>query len=240
MGFSNLSLSLVIFSLLLQTTISLDPLFTICFNSQNYTANSPFQINLKTTFGQLYVKTPPTGFGLASSGQPETRAYGLSLCRGDVSTKDCAACVVEASSAITERCPNNKGAIIWYDNCYLKYSDVDFFGKIDSQNRFYMWNLQNVSKNADEFNQKTRDLLSKLAGEASDSKKMYANGEVEIGEEKLYGMAQCSRDISKSDCKKCVDDAVSELPICCGGKVGGRVVGGSCSIRYEIYPFLNL
>lgn len=85
-------------------------------------------------------------------------------------------------------------------------------------------------------------LLSELAGEASESKKMFASGEVEFdeGRKKVYGMAQCSRDLSKVDCKKCVDDAVGELPLCCQGKEGGRVVGGSCGIIYEIYPFLNL
>ncbi|RVW19693.1 Cysteine-rich repeat secretory protein 38 [Vitis vinifera] len=32
---------------------------------------------------------------------------------------------------------------------------------------------------------------------------------------------------------------VSELPSCCDGKRGGRVVGGSCNVRYELYPFVN-
>lgn len=243
MVFSNYaSLLLLSLSLLVQTTISLDPLFTICStNSQNYTTNTPYQLNLNKTFSQLYLKTPPTGFGLASSGQPEARVHGLALCRGDVLAKDCAACVAEAGAAATKHCPNNKGAVIWYDDCYLKYSDTDFFGKIDSQNRFYMWNLRNVSENGDEFNEKTRDLMMNLAGEASESKRMFGSGEVEFGEKKkIYGMAQCSRDLTKNDCKKCADDAISELPLCCEGKEGGRVVGGSCSIRYEIYPFLYL
>ncbi|KAL1562393.1 cysteine-rich repeat secretory protein 38-like [Salvia divinorum] len=241
MASSHISLSLLTLSLslLIQTTLSLDPLFTICPTSQNYTANTPYSASLKTTLSQLYLKTPPTGFGQAVSGLPGARAYGLALCRGDVSAKDCAACVAEAGLAATSRCPSSKAAVVWYDNCYLKYSDSDFFGKIDDRNRFYMWNLRNVS--GDGFSQKARDLLSELGGEASESKKMFASGEVEFdGIGKIYGMAQCSRDLSKADCKKCVDDGVGELPLCCEGREGGRVVGGSCSIRYEIYPFLYL
>lgn len=105
-----------------------------------------------------------------------------------------------------------------------------------------MWNLRNVSNNPEMFNEKTRELLLKLSENARGTSKLYANGKVEIngGDQKIYGMVQCSRDISRDDCKKCVDDAVSELPVCCEGKEGGRVVGGSCNIRYEIYPFLNL
>ena len=58
---------------------------------------------------------------------------------------------------------------------------------------------------------------------------MYAVGELELEEsKKLYGLTQCSRDLSSSDYKKCLDDSVSELPSCCDGK-GGRVVGGSCN-----------
>ncbi|KAL6527433.1 hypothetical protein OROGR_016523 [Orobanche gracilis] len=240
---SFLPLSLLILSFsLLQTTLSLYPLFTICSPSGNYTSNTPYSTNLKKTLSQLYLKTPPKGFGRAIFGPTESRAHGLALCRGDVSPKDCAACMAEAGREATQRCPNNKAVVVWYDDCYVKYSDVDFFGKIDAQNRFYMWNLRNVSNYGGEFIQKTTCLLKELAGEASESKKMFASGEVEFdgGKNKIYGMAQCSRDLSKVDCKKCVDDAVGELPLCCEGKEGGRVVGGSCSIRYEIYPFLHL
>ena len=129
--------------------------------------------------------------------------------------------------------------VIRYDNCLLKYSNLHFFGKIDYQNRFYMWNLRNVS-NPVWFNQKTKNLLSQLSEEAYVAPKMYATGELELGEsEKLYGLVQCTRDLSTVDCKKCLDGAISELPNCCDGKEGGRVVGGSCNFRYEIYPFVN-
>ena len=102
-----------------------------------------------------------------------------------------------------------------------------------------MWNLRNVS-NPVWFNQKTKTLLSQLSEEAYVAPKMYATGELELGEsEKLYGLVQCTRDLSTVDCKKCLDGAISELPNCCDGKEGGRVVGGSCNFRYEIYPFVN-
>ncbi|GLT71052.1 hypothetical protein SLA2020_430950 [Shorea laevis] len=102
-----------------------------------------------------------------------------------------------------------------------------------------MWNLRNVSDPIT-FNQKTRELLSRLAKDASGTPKMYAVGEVELGKSrKVYGLAQCTRDLSKSECSKCLDGIVGELPRCCDGKEGGRVVGGSCNFRYEIYPFVN-
>jgi hypothetical protein len=136
-------------------------------------------------------------------------------------------------------CPYNKGGIIWYDNCLLKYINTDFLGKIDNQNQFYMWNLQNVSNPTNTFNQKTRELLSLLAKDASATPKLYAAGELELKKsKKLYGLVQCTGDLSTSDCFKCLDGKIGELPSCCDGK-GGRVVGGSCNFRYEIYPFVT-
>ncbi|KAL7218996.1 hypothetical protein ACSBR2_012128 [Camellia fascicularis] len=153
-------------------------------------------------------------------GQYHDIANGLSLCRGDVNSTDCAACVAEASGEIRKRCPYNKGSVIWYDNCLVKYSNTDFFGKIDNGNRFYMWNLRNVS-NPLPFNQKTEDLLSQLSQQAYVAPKMYAAGESELGySEKLYGLVQCTRDLSSVDCKKCLDGIISELPSCCDGKEG--------------------
>lgn len=235
------SLFVLSFALLLHIVIAVDPLFHFCSNSdQNFTTNSPYQKNLDKVLGDLYFKTPPTGFGVSSSGQyDQDRAFGLSLCRGDVAAQDCKTCVVDASSEIHKRCPYNKGAAIYYDNCLLKYSNTDFFGKIDNQNTFYMWNLKSVN-DSESFNKKTRELLSHLSEEAFVTPKMYATGESELeGAQKLYGLVQCTRDLSGVDCKKCLDDAVSQLPNCCEGKEGGRVVGGSCNIRYEIYPFTN-
>ncbi|KAK7858501.1 cysteine-rich repeat secretory protein 38 [Quercus suber] len=131
------------------------------------------------------------------------------------------------------------GAIIWYDNCLLKYSNKDFSGQIDNENWFSLLNVQNVSEPTI-FNQQTRELLSQLAKDASFTTKKYAIGELELGKStKLYGLAQCTWDLSTVECLQCLDDAIGQLPGCCDGKEGGRVVGGSCNIRYEIYPFIS-
>ena len=148
-------------------------------------------------------------------------------------------CVNEASNEIHKLCPHDKGAIIWYDNCLLKYSNKDFLGQIDNDNWFSLLNVQNVSE-PPIFNQKTRELLSQLAKDASFTTKKYAIGELELGKStKLYGLAQCTWDLSTVECLQCLDDAIGQLPSCCDGKEGGRVVGGSCNIRYEIYPFIS-
>ncbi|KAB2603226.1 cysteine-rich repeat secretory protein 38-like [Pyrus ussuriensis x Pyrus communis] len=121
------------------------------------------------------------------------------------------------------RCPSRKGAIIWYDHCLLKYSDVSFFGQIDTNNRFYLYNVQEV-ENGTVFNKKVKELLSEVPLDTFTT---------------LYGLAQCTRDLSGVDCKKCLDSAIGELPNCCNAKRGGRAVGGSCNVRFELYPIVS-
>ncbi|GAV73940.1 Stress-antifung domain-containing protein [Cephalotus follicularis] len=234
------SLYLLSFAVLLQTVFGDDPLFHYCSSNENFTADSPYETNLNKLMGYLYYNTPVSGFGLSSLGQSPNQANGLALCRGDVSSADCKACVVNASSEILKLCPQNEAAIVFFDKCLLKYSNESFFGQIDNSVKFYMWNTQNVSDIV-AFNRQTRELLSLLAKEASATQKMYAAGELDTGgAEKIYGMTQCTRDLSSTDCKKCLDGMIDDdLPSCCDGKQGGRVVGGSCNIRYETYPFIN-
>ncbi|XP_009591406.1 antimicrobial ginkbilobin-2-like protein [Nicotiana tomentosiformis] len=228
-------------AILVQTVVSTDPLFHFCSKSGNFTANSYYAKNLKNLLGDLYLKTPPTGFSTSSIGQTPDQTYGLSLCRGDVSSTNCKSCVVDASEELGKRCPYDKEAIIWYDNCLLKYSYNDFLGKIDNTYKFYMWNVRVVNK-PESFNAKTKELLGSLVETAYKKQNLYASGDMElIGDqyEKLYGLVQCTRDLSSEDCKKCLEGIITEIPSCCDGKEGGRVVGGSCNFRYEIYPFVN-
>ncbi|CAA0837111.1 Cysteine-rich repeat secretory protein 38 [Striga hermonthica] len=63
--------------------------------------------------------------------------------------------------------------------------------------------------------------------------------EKESGNRTLYGMAQCSMDLSPKKCTSCLNQAVSTLSACCTRNIGGRVYYGSCIMRYEIYPFLG-
>ncbi|KAF3443746.1 hypothetical protein FNV43_RR13436 [Rhamnella rubrinervis] len=227
------------FSLFLHASNAAGPLNHFCFNPENYTASSPFGANLNTLFNLLSIRVPPSGFGVVSSGKSYNKVNGLALCRGDVSTTNCKTCVVDASKELCNRCPYNKGAIIWYDNCLLKYSDTYFFGRIDNQNKFYLWNVNEV-ENPRAFNPKVKELLSSLSYKASTTTKFYATGDLYLGvQKKLYGLAQCTRDLSSDNCKKCLDGAISELPNCCTGKRGGRVVGGSCNVRFELYPIVG-
>ncbi|GFP96896.1 cysteine-rich repeat secretory protein 38 [Phtheirospermum japonicum] len=138
---------------------------------------------------------------------------------------------------INTHCPENRTAIIWRDYCFFKYSDVEFFGQIDTDNRLNLtdgkyWNRSSSMSTA------TR-LLSDLSQTAIQSPKFFAIGSTGSLSGELYAMAQCTRDLSANSCSTCLGQALTDLSNCCFGKEGVRVFCGSCNVRYETYNFLT-
>ncbi|KAL5573240.1 hypothetical protein UlMin_022837 [Ulmus minor] len=220
------SLGLLLFCLFLHEDTAAGPLYHFCFGKQYFHLNGPFEANLNSLLNHLSTKViPPNGFGLGSSGQGPSQMNALGLCRRDLGN----------------RCPHNKGAIIWYDNCLLKYYDKYFFGEIDTTNEFYKWN-NGVVEDPASFDPKVKELLSNLAYRVTATSKLFATEHVKLGyskEKKLYGLVQCTRDLDGPKCMKCLNDAITKLPRYSAGKRGGCVVGGSCNVRYELYPIVN-
>ncbi|CAH2053059.1 unnamed protein product [Thlaspi arvense] len=207
----------------------------------NFTSTSPYESNINSLLRLLSYRVPSTGFASSSAGNGPDNVNGLALCRGDASSSDCRSCLATAIPELRQRCPTNKAGIIWYDNCLVKYSSTKFFGKIDFENRFYLYNVNNVTDPAS-FNTQTKALLTELTMKATagDNEKLFATGEKNLEKNKLYGLVQCTRDLRSESCKACLDGIIGEIPNCCDGKEGGRVVGGSCNFRYEIYPFVKI
>ena len=83
-------------------------------------------------------------------------------------------------------------------------------------------------------------MVTHVSNDSVMTKSMDAIGRLELdGSNKLYGLTQCMRDISSSDCEFCLEFAITKLSHDCDGKHGGRFLGGSCNVRYELYKFFN-
>ncbi|XP_021856755.2 cysteine-rich repeat secretory protein 38-like [Spinacia oleracea] len=241
---SNIHITYFIFTFLLQSSLrvlAIHPLYHFCSStSGNFTSNTIYEKNLNALLGALERDISPLGFSRAVSRMHPSWFFGIALCRGDVKSSKCNACVRDASIELRKSCPYNKGATIWYDNCLLKYLDQSFFGKIDTKNKIYLLNVANVSHDPNVFNQNVKTLLSKLALESAKTKEFFSFGKMKLDAfTNLYGSTQCTQDLTNKACKFCLDEAIRELPNCCYGKRGARVMGGSCNVRYELYPFVN-
>jgi hypothetical protein len=234
-------LHLLSFILLSKAAFGDDPLLHICSSPENFTTNDPFDTNLQQLAGNLSNETPTNaGFSLGSRGQGPYEVYGLALCQVNVPYADCWSCVATASKEIQNHCPNSKGATIWYEKCLFKYRNENFFGHLDLHG-VGLCSPNSVSESIISFNETKVNLWSQLAKETLRSQNLYAVGSSELngGSDKLYGFTQCTRDISSLDCGVCLRFVFKKLSQYCDGKDGGRISSGSCSVRYEMYEFLN-
>ncbi|KAJ8749361.1 hypothetical protein K2173_018850 [Erythroxylum novogranatense] len=222
----------------LQTVFGADTIQHDC-SSLKFFGESPYEYNLNQLLDNLKDRTPPSGFAQHTVGSFFSRVHGLALCRGDLQAKDCGACVAEASNEIRNLCPNSRMAIIWYNNCMLKYSSLYFFGLVDYLHYYYKYNEYNNVKYESHFTQSRNKFLSQLVKQAQTNSKLFGTEVMKLGNSTLYGLAQCTRDLSKSDCKQCLVTAVHRFRQSGHDKSTGWFGFGSCNVRYETYPFLK-
>ncbi|XP_058725196.1 cysteine-rich receptor-like protein kinase 44 isoform X2 [Vicia villosa] len=209
-------------------------------NRGNFTNNSTYQTNLKTLLSSLTSNTQINyGFYNFSNGQNTNKVNAIALCRGDVKNQnDCLSCLKASSNNLTQLCPNQKEAIGWYEDekCMLRYSDRSIFRLLETGPAYYAHNLANAT-DLSVFNETVRNLLDNLTQRASsgDSSLKYAADSARgPNDQTIYGLVQCTPDLSESDCSSCLDQSIARIPIdCCKDKIGGRVVRPSCNMRFE-------
>ncbi|PSS24717.1 Cysteine-rich receptor-like protein kinase [Actinidia chinensis var. chinensis] len=210
-------------------------------NHVTYTPDSTYADNLAAVFAALSSKaTAPAGFhnSTAGRGQPDA-AYGLFLCRGDISPAACQYCVTFASTQVVQRCSTLTRATIWYDDCMLRYSDQSIFAVPDLTGGVFMWNTQNVT-DVSRFEDVLGGLMRDIVNRASIGGlgKKFATGEANFSSlQSIYALAQCTPDITTPECYSCLVQANSNFPSCCAEARGAQVLFPSCNVRYETYPF---
>jgi len=230
-----------IFILTAQAVARPDFLFHFC----NYTANSTYGSNLNDPLFSLSSNDTEIdhGFYHSAYGQNSDQVFAIGLCRGDVNPDVCRGCLNNAASLLTERCPQQKEAIGWYDECMFRYSNRSILGVVETNPSFYMGNAENVSAYyVNQFKNDLRTLLESLRSQAAaggPDLKFAAGNATAPNFQTLYALVQCTPDLSQKDCNDCLVGAFQGIPQCCDGKEGGRVLRPSCNVRFEVYPFYN-
>ncbi|CAA2984542.1 cysteine-rich receptor kinase 10 [Olea europaea subsp. europaea] len=226
---------------------SLNFLRHFCPNTTTYSPNSIYQSNLNQLLLTLSSNaTRENGYYNYTVGHsPPDTIYGFFLCRGDVNTDVCEICVKNATTIISQRCPNQKEATIWYDKCMLRYSNRSIFSRVNFSPGRSMFNTQNFNGNSYNFiavlvptmNETVHQAAHKFSGKKFATKDANVTASGKTG--KLFTLAQCTPDLSSEDCLFCLQDSTSRLPACCENKKGVTFISLSCNIRYETYPFYN-
>ncbi|KAG6392302.1 hypothetical protein SASPL_146517 [Salvia splendens] len=212
-----------------------------CGSNGNYSSNSAYSANLDTTLSSLSTDIGNDGFYNASTGQGPDRVNAAALCRGDVQLDVCRECVQNGVSRLEGSCPVQKEAVFWDEFCTLRYSNATVYGTMESRPVYSLMNTQNVT-NPDRFRSDLRTLLDDLrrrAAGGSSTRKVAAGNATGPDFQMIFGLVQCSPDLSSQDCTSCLVGAISGIPQCCDGKRGGRVLWPSCNLRFETVPFFN-
>ncbi|KAJ9169039.1 hypothetical protein P3X46_020508 [Hevea brasiliensis] len=220
-----------------------DPVELLCPGTSTVTPNTTYQANLDLVlYSLLSNATTKNGFYKSSAGhRPSDIVYGSFLCRGDLTTENCKYCVANATKDMALGCSGHKEAIIWYDHCMVRYSNNNFFSIMELKPSVIKTNGENISR--PDFIVKLRDIMNQLVSwlvrHSQSSDKKFATRKDKFALFQLFSSAECVPDISAFNCSECLRKAISYLPSCCSGKIGGRILLPSCSIRYETYSFYS-
>ncbi|XP_030451933.1 cysteine-rich receptor-like protein kinase 44 isoform X1 [Syzygium oleosum] len=211
----------------------------ICATTGNFTANSTYQTTLTTLLSSISTTNSLSltyGFFNASaavSGASQT-LYIIGSCRGDLTAESCRTCLNGSASDIRGLCTLQKGAVLYNENCTVRYSNASIFGTVTTDPDYQLLNVNNVTS-PDTYNAALRTLLDSLRSEAAGggSLRKYATGNTSSGFDTIYAMTQCTPDLTEQQCSDCLVTVIGRLTNCCAGKMGVRIMAPSCQFRYE-------
>ncbi|KAL7212059.1 hypothetical protein ACSBR2_014843 [Camellia fascicularis] len=151
-----------------------------CYNTGNFTTNSTYGKNRDMALSSLASNvTANGGFYTATIGHGSDTVYALGLCRPDISNQTCFDCIDSPSQSIIKNCPNQKEAVEWGPTrCIVRCSNKSFLGVMDTHPAGFVWNVNNVSNNMDEFGWALNSLVDSLVSKASmgSSRLKFASG----------------------------------------------------------------
>ncbi|XP_042488820.1 cysteine-rich receptor-like protein kinase 10 [Macadamia integrifolia] len=217
-----------------------------CDSTFDYTTGSIYDANLQILLSTLSVNADNSnskGFNSTAIGQNSDTVYGLFMCRGDITTEECVLCIKFAWGNITKYCPNDKGAIIWYDLCMLRYSNHSIFSNLQYNPSWYLWNFNKASNSIQNMTTMVDTMkgLAKQAAYNSSPRKYAAQASYITGSSvPIYFLEQCTDDLTKADCYNCLLYATGVVQnFSVDSHQGGRILMPSCNLRFEHYSFFE-
>ncbi|XP_047940957.1 cysteine-rich receptor-like protein kinase 26 [Salvia hispanica] len=228
-------LGLVFLLLIPLDLLALDFTGYSCGSNGNYTTNSAYRANIKTTLSSLSTNIDNDGFYNASTGQGPDRVNAIAWCRGDVQLNACRQFLQKAGADLVNSCPVQKEAFFFNDFCTLRYSNATVYGNLALDPSQYYWNPGN-SMSPKQFKEDLRALLESLrirATGGSSTRKVAAGNVTGPDFQRIFALVQCTPDLSSEKCTRCLVRVISVIPICCSERIGGSVFAPSCSFRFE-------
>ncbi|XP_022745887.1 putative receptor-like protein kinase At4g00960 isoform X2 [Durio zibethinus] len=237
--------SILVHHLLTLSTAQQELRYVNCDNGRgNFSADSPYPDNLNHVLSSFSSNQGKDyGFYNASFGENPDQVFARALCRGDVEPDICRSCISDVNKKLQSSvCPNQKEAILGYDECMVFYSNRSIFGILETLPGMHLWSLVNAS-DPEGFSETLRPLLETLRREAAAGdalRKFAVNDRITPNYQRVYALTECTPDLSEQQCLDCLDQIIQQQPDCCTGRSGGRVIGPSCNFRFEKDRFYNI
>ncbi|KAI3680588.1 hypothetical protein L6452_35361 [Arctium lappa] len=210
-----------------------------CVQVQNSTVETIYQANLKTLLDFVAKNAPlQDGFSNTSVGNGTNRVHGLGWCRGDISPTACFDCLNESISVPLQDCPESKGLVIWSTLCSLRFSNESFFGEVwnrSSSSTYGYARLDDPSVFSRGFS-----MMEALGTSVPNQPMMFETSVTDVGKDgERYGLGQCSRDVSRSDCEKCLEELLVSYKTYVVNRTGWEMLGVSCGMWYDDVRFYD-
>ncbi|KAJ1292316.1 hypothetical protein BS78_02G383200 [Paspalum vaginatum] len=208
-------------------------------------SGAAYRSNLNALADALVAGAAANGSAVGAAGAEPDAAYGLALCRGDFTGDLCQRGLRDAlRSAVNDSgnafgCgPETRDITLFYDRYQLRLSGADFLSG-DSGAPEWAGNNTNFVKPGDaarRFDGLVTELVTAIARVAAGKPRRYATGRSRFGEQglTLYGLVQCTVDMTTEQCRRCLDGLIAEFPAMFpSGQRGGRILVPRCTVRYE-------
>ncbi|XP_057855574.2 cysteine-rich receptor-like protein kinase 3 [Cryptomeria japonica] len=158
----------------------------------------------------------------------------LAQCRKDKSPADCFSCIKVAENQI--RNCSGVSAIAYYDGCYLRYADSNFYDQYNDVTHKHVCGTVEAADSSS-FSATGRSLISDLC-KATPRINGYFAAQTRQGPSNatIYGLAFCLRSIQRKSCESCLNIAQDNINNCFPLS-DERAMDDGCYLRYDSKPF---
>ncbi|KAL8151167.1 hypothetical protein V2J09_020975 [Rumex salicifolius] len=187
----------------------------ICRSSTgNYTTNSTYEANVISVLTDLYDRSSNASFANTSAGSASaSQVFGQYYCRGDINSSLCNDCIKEAAQTVYVKCHNFKSAVVWYEECTLRYDNMSMVGVEAELPHAVGSSVANVT-DPDKFGAMVNETMAKLINESAyGNSSFFATREGVVSPfETAYCLVQCSPDLNGTECDTCLRSAYDLVP----------------------------
>ncbi|XP_057491559.1 cysteine-rich receptor-like protein kinase 19 [Actinidia eriantha] len=207
-----------------------------CNNPTNYTSSSIFSSNLAQALHTIKNNSGHTGFNATTAGNLRQPVTAVGLCRGSLTPSECQSCIDDAVEGVRLACPDQARGQVWYSNCMVRYSAVDFLGEVNTSVLFTMTD-ETLAPDLESYIPSFMFLMDRLSSIGAASDERYAIGRTKLlHNNTLYGYFECTRDLSSEDCAKCFSSATVHMKISCVTLRVCWVLTPSCNVQVNMSP----